>query len=96
MESRCNGCGPSGGCVVPNGCDDFHPEKQPEGPELRLECQIHTLPEVVEILRESKGLIILSSDRSKQMLANWLEELHKARKGIYDAKVALAQTDSPY
>ena len=53
--------------------------------------QNHALMEVAKLLREGKT--ISSDQNSLTRLAEWLEELDRSRTAIYDARVALAQSE---
>lgn len=55
-----------------------------------IECQLHTLQEVISLLRESpKGVRL--SPKSSEFLADWLQELVDSRTAIYETRVALAK-----
>jgi hypothetical protein len=53
----------------------------------KIECQNHTVEEVVDLLRASGGSF---SGVSARRLADWLAELARARRCVYEARAALA------
>jgi hypothetical protein len=57
-----------------------------------VEATIHTTDEVAKFLRE--GPVAFTSEKSRVMLAQWLEELLRARRAIYEAQCGLAKARS--
>lgn len=64
-----------------------------------LECQNHTLKEVIDILKrsssglgnESKLQVISLTPASARYLAQWLEELDNSRAAVFEIRMALTK-----
>lgn len=60
-----------------------------------LECTTFSLNEISEILLASGDApILITSQKSKMKLAEWLQELHHSRNAIYKAQCALALAET--